>query len=117
MRTIILSAILALSLAACEGTGDRTYNAPDLDSGSGAGSSSGIGTDNAKGNPSDTTPTTNNNLYHTDSAAGQGSVYDSSNLNNKNNTNNPAESTPTGSNQGGGSGQSGSNNQGNKNSQ
>jgi hypothetical protein len=87
MRNIILSAIVVLGLAACEGTGDRTYNAPDLDTATGP-ITGGEGSDNNQ-SVDDTTPTTNNNLYHTDSATGQGSAYDTSSLNNQKNANNP----------------------------
>jgi hypothetical protein len=95
MRNIILSAIVALSLAACEGTGDRTYNAPDLDSASGT-ITGGEGSSDQT--VDDTTPTTNNNLYHTDSASGKGSTYDTSNLNNQNNMNNPGGANKQGAN-------------------
>ena len=70
MKTFILSAILLAGLAACEGAGDRTHNIDEPERG---------------GDPqrSDTTPTSSQSTYHTDSVTGQGAAYDTSNLNNK----------------------------------
>jgi hypothetical protein len=70
MKIFILSAILVLGLTACEGTGDRTYNTEEPQHGDAP-------------DRMDTTPTTNQNTYHTDSVSGQGSAYDTSNQNNQ----------------------------------
>jgi hypothetical protein len=72
MKTFILSAILLTGLAACEGTGDRTYNAEEPERGPAP-------------DRTDTTSTTNQGTYHTDSVTGQGSAYDTSNQNNQGN--------------------------------
>lgn len=70
MKTFILSAILLAGLAACEGTGDRTHTIDEPERG-------------ADPQRSDTTPTSSQSTYHTDSVTGQGSAYDTSDLNNK----------------------------------
>jgi hypothetical protein len=70
MKTFFLSAILIVGLAACQGTGDRTHQAdepertPELDI-------------------TDTTSTSSQSTYHTDSITGQGAAYDTSNTNNQ----------------------------------
>jgi hypothetical protein len=72
MKKVILSAMIIAGLAACQGTGDRTYNTDEPERG-------------ADPQKSDTTPTSSQSTYHTDSVTGQGSAYDTSNLNNKGN--------------------------------
>ena len=70
MKTTILAAILTIGLAACGGTGDRTYNADEPERGPAP-------------DREDTTSTSSQSTYHTDSVSGQGSAYDTSNMNNQ----------------------------------
>jgi hypothetical protein len=67
MKKMIIAATMALSLAACNGAGDRTHDMPTITD------SVSNQTPNAPLQQSgDTTPTTNDNAYNTDSNAATG---------------------------------------------
>jgi hypothetical protein len=79
MKKVLLAAIISSGLWACGGGSDA-----DTDKGTGDDRQENVGTLNEPGNNTpaneanmgDSTPTTNSNIYNTDSAAGQGTTYD-----------------------------------------
>jgi hypothetical protein len=65
MKRLFSIGVIAMSLWACNGAGDRTHDMPTVTD-SNAAQSSSSGANNKRNG--DTTPTTNDNIYNTDSS-------------------------------------------------